>query len=55
MSAPGPHGEGGEKLSNNLDEEGKHNQGGFEGNWKEKAVEKRKSPLSEADSKTKKQ
>ena len=31
------------------------NQGGIEGNWKEKAVEKRKFPLSEADRKAKKQ
>jgi hypothetical protein len=51
-AAQGPHGEGGgaggEKLENKRKKEDKHKQGGFEGQEKEKTVEQRKRPVSEA-------
>ncbi len=59
VSAQGPRGggggAGGEKLSNKAKKEAKHNRGGLEGKGKEKAVEKRKCPVSEADSRARKQ
>jgi hypothetical protein len=59
VSAQGPRGEGGgaggEKLWNKRKKETMHNLGGLEGKGKGKAVEKRKCPVSETDSKARKQ
>jgi len=42
-------GSGGEKLENKAKKEARHKQSNFEGNGKDKAVEKKKRPLSELD------
>ncbi len=46
-------GAGGEKLENKRKKEAKHKQGSFEGKGKEEAVEKRKRPLSEKETRPK--